>query len=171
MNEANPSWPSMVPTSGDELANFLDLPDLDIDFSNFDDNAAVSDLIQDDQSTLKSRYSQPALYGGDGGFREESLQKSASATDMHMLKGRLTGLQVQPGQLSQAEQNAYMGQQSMQFHSQGRIPPTPVSLDLHGNRSHFAAMDPQQQAMYEAQMRNKQQEQVSVASTATKSIY
>ena len=159
----------MVPSSGDEFTSFLDLPDLDIDFANFEGHAGGAS-VQDDQSALKSRYGQGGFYAGDAGMRDDGmLPKSASATDMHMLKGRISGLHMQPGSLSQAEQHAHMGQQPMQFHNSGRIPPTPSSLDIHGSRSHFAPADPQQKAMFEAHMR-KQQEQVSGAEQPMSSV-
>ena len=157
-SKANSSWPSMVPTSGDEFASFIDLPDLDIDFSSFDNDASDSRHLEDGQSGLGSHYGQHPFFTGDAGAHEEGLiPRSASATDMNMLK-RISGLQVQPGSYPQGEHHTQFGSQAMQFHHHGVIPPTPNSLDIHGNRSHFNAIDPQQHTMYETQLRKQQQE-------------
>ena len=162
-SEGNPVWPTTVPTSSEDFANFLDLPDLELDFSQFDPNATSGgESIQDDQAVIKGPYGQP-YYAGDGGMREDNLmQKSASASDINMLKGRISGLQVHPGNHPGNDQHAFAAQHQMQFHNQGRIPPTPTSIELHGNRHPYPAIDSQQQAMYEAQLRKQQQDQVSV---------
>ena len=159
-DEASPSWPSLVSTSGDEFANFLDLPDLDIDFTTFDDNTGA-DSVQEDQFAPRSRYGQGGFYAGDAGMSDDTmLPKSASATDMHALKGQISGLQAQAGSHT-SQRQGQMGQQPMPYHSAGRIPPTPSSLEMRGNHNQFIPTDPQQQAIYEAHMR-KQQEQVSL---------
>ena len=152
----------MVPSSGDEFASFIDLPDLDIDFTNIDGSVASGDNVEDSQPALKSRYIGHDFYSGDGVVRGDGiLPKSASATDMNMLK-RISGLQVQPGSYPQAEHHTQVAPQHVHFHNQGVIPPTPTSLDLHGNRSHFTTIDPHHHAMYEAQLRKQQQEVSSI---------
>ena len=168
-NEANSSWPSMVPSSGDEFASFIDLPDLDIDSSNLDNGASAGEHVEDGQSELRNHYGQHTFFGGDVGAHEEGMiPRSASATDINMLK-RISGLQVQPGSYPQAEHHTQFGSQAMQFHHQGVIPPTPTSLDIHGNRSHFNTIDAQQQTMYDAQLR-KQQQEVSTTSALSGTI-
>lgn len=161
-NETNSPWPSVVPNSGDDF-NFLEFNDLDIDFSAaFGETPTGGDNVQqDDQAALKVQYGGPAFYGNDMPMRNDGSLAKASATDVNMLKGRISGLQVQPGSHPQTESRSYGAQQPLHYHAQGRIPPTPTSLDLHGTRSHFNVVDPHQQALFETHMR-KQQDQVSV---------
>ena len=163
-NEGHSTWPAAVTNTEDDFANFLDFPELEIDFSNLDANVVGVKNIQDDQGPLKNHhYSHTGYYAGDGGMREDALlPKSASATDMNTLKGRISGLQMQSGSLPSAEQHGYLGQHALQFQSQGRIPPTPTSLDIHGNRHHYSFADPQQQMLFEAQMQKQSQDQVSL---------
>ena len=159
----------MVPNSGDEFASFIDLPDLDIDFSNLNNGASDGGHLEDGQSELGSHYGQHPFFAGDAGAHEEGMiPRSASATDMNMLK-RISGLQVQPGSYPQGEHHTQFGSQTMPFHHQGIIPPTPTSLDIHGNRSHFHAIDPQQHTMYDAQLR-KQQQEVSATTTILETL-
>ena len=149
----------MVPNLGDEFA-FLEFNDLDIDFSAFEGNTTSGENAQQDDRALKAVYGEPAYYGNSASIRNDgSLPKSSSAADINMLKGQISGLQVQPSSHPHGEVQAYGAQQPLHYQAQGRIPPTPTSIDIRGNRQQFNMVDPQQQAMFEAHMR-KQQDQV-----------
>ena len=146
-SDPSSAWPSAAATATDDLANFFEFNDIDLDFQAFEDQTSAQ-TSQDvsAQNGAKQGYDTTEYYDQ---MRHASIPKTGSTGD---LRGRMTGLQMRTN--NHPMQHGYP--QSIQY--QSRIPPTPSSSELHGTHPHLL-VDSQQAAMYEAHMR-KQQEQV-----------
>jgi hypothetical protein len=148
-NECNSQWTSGVSTSADDFT-FLEFDNIDIDLlPQFDGNASTTEPSHQEQGTaLKGGYPNADYYSGTQSQQDASLYKNDT---LNMLKGRMNGLQVQPGGGSSSHEHSYVS-----HYGQGKPPPTPNSIEMQGNRQQFNTVDAQQ-AIYKSHMQSQQE--------------
>jgi len=183
MMDSSAVWNGQDPTlsgsSQDDFQQFLDMSlgeSLQFDFQDFNSHQAQTQLIQqEDGETMDTDMENGgALAGQDTTMQEHmpSMTTSASHPTLHAavlahahssneslseLDAQIQYLQNQRHQ----QQQRQIQEQQRNFYSQSRmIPPTPNSIEMHGNHTQFYPQsDPQQQAMYERiRMQVKEQE-------------
>lgn len=160
----------MVSGPDDDFANFLEFGDLQLNFPAFDQEA--QDGRSGQQSSLDgldtnidNGVGMMAMKGGEMPLQIDpsltSMQTSASdLQDLHGSSESLMDMNMQ-AQLFHQQQMHYHQQRLIEghYHRQGMVPPTPNSLEMHGQPRSWPQLDPQSRAMYEHYAR-KQQDQV-----------
>jgi hypothetical protein len=97
------------------------------------------------------------------------MQMQTSMPGLQVLHGSadsLLDLNMQAQLFHQQQLQYHQQQRRMQglYHRQGMIPPTPTSLEIHGQPRSYPQMDPQARAMYE-HYTQKQQDGVSASTS------
>ena len=160
-----PQWSPMVSGPEDDFASFLDFGDLN--FPTFSDGSA-------------SGTPQPSGSSGDAGAMDMPMENTGATAagmishpgiEQTPLDNSMDGFQDHfPGlnspvpfmtsQQDQQQQARLQMQQQSRYYGHNAVPPTPNSLEMHGNHSeYYNTADRQQQLMYE-HYRRHQHEQV-----------
>lgn len=177
-------WSGQDPTlsiaSQDDFQQFLDMnlgESLQFDFQDFDpQQPQTSQLIhQEDGEGMGTRMENGRILAGQDTTMQEHMPAMTTATahptmhtatlaHAHSLNDNLADLDAQIQYLQhqrQQQQQRQIQEQQRNFYTQDRmIPPTPNSIEMHGNDTQFyPRSDSQQQAIYESyRMQIKDQE-------------
>ena len=171
MNQsATTTWSSMGPGPEDEFASFLEFGDLQLSFPTFDTEQHAVEGAQ--EGPIPGLDTNMETEVGIMGIKEGEIQQQIdpnlaamqlSPQDLRDLNGSSESsmnLSIQ-AQIFHQQQLNYHQQRLMQghYHSQGMIPPTPNSLEMHGQPRSYPQVEPQARAIYDHYIR-KQQDQV-----------
>jgi len=177
-------WDGQDPTlsvpSQDDFQQFLDMnlgESLQFDFENFDSQQAQTTPLmhQENGDGLDTRMENGRALAGQDTTMHEHMPAMTTATThptihaaalahAHPSNENLADLDAQIQYLQrqrQQQQQRQIQEQQRNFYSQNRIiPPTPNSMEMHGNNGPFYPQsDPQQQVIYERyRMQVKDQE-------------
>lgn len=155
----------------EDFANFLEFGDLQLNFPAFDPHEQDGgDEHQSRNHGLDATMEAEMGMMGMKGDMQQQVDPNLMPmqTSMAELQQALNGsteslfdMNMQ-AQLFHQQQLHYHQQRRMQglYHRQGVVPPTPTSLELHGQPRSYPHMDPQARAMYEHYAR-KQHDHVS----------
>jgi hypothetical protein len=184
MMDSSTVWNGQDPTlsvpSQDDFQQFLDMnlgESLHFDFQDFDpQQPQTTQLVhQEDGEGMDTRMDNGRVLAGQDTTMQEHMPAMTTATThptmhaaalahSHPLNENLADLdaQIQYLQLQrQQQQQRQIQEQQRNFYTQnGMIPPTPNSMEMHGNNAQFYPQsDPQQQSSYERyRMQVKDQE-------------
>ncbi|MCJ1389284.1 hypothetical protein MMC18_002140 [Xylographa bjoerkii] len=161
MNQsATTTWSPMVSGTEDDFANFLEFGDLQLSFPAFDGEQHAVGPGQ--QGSIAGLDTDMANEVGILGMKEGEIQQQLdsnlaamqpSAQDLRDLNGSsesVMDLSIE-AQIFHQQQLNYHQQRLIQghYHRQGMVPPTPNSLEMHGQPRSYPQMDPQARVMYE----------------------
>jgi len=168
MNQSSTTtWSPMVSGPEEDFANFLEFGDLQLSFPAFDPH------VQDGGEEQQGRHhgleptidADMSMMGMKGDMQQQiDPDLMPMQTSMAELQQALNGsteslldLNMQ-AQLFHQQQLQYYQQRRMQglYHRQGVVPPTPNSLEMHGQPRSYPQMDPQARAMYDHYSRKPQ---------------
>jgi hypothetical protein len=185
MMDSSAVWNGQDPTlsvpSQDDFQQFLDMnlgESLQFDFQDFDpqQQPQTTQLIsQEDGEGMDPRMDNGRVLAGQDTIMQEHMPAmttatthstihAAALTQSHSSSENLADLDAQIQYLQhqrQQQQQRQIQEQQRNFYAQSRmIPPTPNSIEMHGNNAQFYPQsDPQQQAMFERyRMQIKDQE-------------
>ena len=155
----------MVSGPEEDFANFLEFSDLQLTFPTFDINGHNGGDVQQESAggldTTMENETELMDYK-EGQIDQQMDQDVAFSPGVHGINGStesLLDLIVQP-QLFHQQQRQHQQPQMRNQYPQGRVPPTPNSIEMHGGHArYYPQVDPQAQAMYDRYTRN-QKEQV-----------
>jgi hypothetical protein len=171
MDSSN-AWNNLDPTlsvaSHDDFQQFLDMginnlgDSLQFDFPDFHGQQSQAGQLmqQDERERMESRMDgSHGAMGHDTPMQEHMPPMTSagshptipsSASNGHSSSGSIGEIDAQIQYLQQQRQQRQMQEQQKYYTRNGMIPPTPNSVEMHGNNAHFYPhSDPQQQAMYE----------------------
>ena len=155
----------MVSGPEEDFSNFLEFGDLQLAFPGFDGAPQNCAEAREDGGAMDTSTENPA---GMMGLENEQMQQPLEQpTTMATINGFHASAQPFPDMGMQAEfleqqpQPHYV-MQGQQYHGQHIVPPTPRSIEMHGDPTRYSQqpVDSQAQAMYE-HYRRKQKDQVS----------
>ncbi|MCJ1402756.1 hypothetical protein MMC11_005977 [Xylographa trunciseda] len=161
----------MVSGPEDDFANFLEFGDLQLNFPTFDaEEHAVADGQQGPVAGLDTTMeTEVGMLGMKEGDTQQQIEPDLAAMqpspqdlrDLRDLNGSSESLmdlslQAQIFQINYHQQLLIQGH----YHGQGMVPPTPNSLEMHGQPRSYPQMDPQARAMYEHYTRKQQDHMV-----------
>ena len=155
----------MVSGPEDDFANFLEFGDLQLNFPTFDAEQHVGGGQQDPIPGLDTNMENEVGMIGmkDGDIAQQidpsltAMQASPQLQDLNGSSESLMDLSIQ-AQIFHQQQLNYHQQRLLQghYHRQGLIPPTPNSLEIHGQPRSYPQLDPHARAMYEHYARKQQ---------------
>lgn len=165
------TWSPMVSGPEEDFANFLEFGDLQLNFPAFDAHVQDGGEEQQNQShelDAATMEAEMGMMGMKGDMQQQVdpnlMPMPTSMAELQALDGSTDSLldMNMQAQLFHQQQLQYHQQRRMQglYHRQGVVPPTPTSLEMHGQPRSYPQMDPQARAMYEHYSR-KQQDHVS----------
>ncbi|MCJ1378203.1 hypothetical protein MMC17_001299 [Xylographa soralifera] len=157
----------MVSGPEDDFASFLEFGDLQLNFPAFDAEQHTGEGPQ--ESPIPGLDTNMETEAGMLGIKEGEIQQQIdpnlaaiqlSPQDLRELNGLSESsmdLSIQ-AQIFHQQQLDYHQQRLIQghYHRQGMVPPTPNSLEMHGQPRSNPQMDPQARAMYEHYVRKQQ---------------
>ena len=159
MNQSTTTtWSPMIAGPDEDFANFLEFSDLQLNFPAFDTEAqdATTDQIPNHglDTTMETG---GGMVGMKGDIQHQidpnllPMQASMAETrSLHSSTDALLDMNMQ-AQIFHHQQLQYHQQRRVQnlYHTQGMVPPTPSSLEIHGQPRSYPQMDPHARAMYE----------------------
>ena len=158
-------WSPMVSAPEDEFANFLDFSDLN--FQNFDATSQADGGLRQDAAGAMDT----SLEGAAGllGLQSGHMPQLGHSNQipMNTYQDPFPDMSMEAELFSQQRQRqAPMQMQSQHYHHPNMVPPTPQSMEMHGNQIQYfqPQMDPQQQQMFEQHYRRHQKNQVRARS-------
>ncbi|MCJ1409157.1 hypothetical protein MMC19_003235 [Ptychographa xylographoides] len=174
MNQASTTttWSPMVSAPEDDFSSFLDFNDLQLNFSTFDGASPEGEsgrqgLGHGIDAEMENGVGMMVMKDGDLQQQiDPSLASMPTALpepqDVHSSSESLLDMNMQV-QLFHQQQLHYHQQLRMEalYHQRpGMVPPTPTSLEIHGQPRSYPQMDPTQRAMYEHYARKQQNHMV-----------
>ena len=157
----------MVSGPEDDFASFLEFGDLQLNFPTFDEEQHVAAGGQEGpiaglETTMET---EAGMVGMKDGEIQHQIDPNLatmrlSPQDQRELNGTPESsmdLSIQ-AQIFHQQQLNYHQQRLIQghYHRQGMVPPTPNSLEMHGQPRSYQQMDPHARAMYEHYARKQQ---------------
>ncbi|MCJ1283708.1 hypothetical protein MMC26_003039 [Xylographa opegraphella] len=172
MNQsATTTWSPMVSGPEDDFASFLEFGDLQLNFPTFDEEQQTvaggqAGPIPGLNTTMATEVGMVAMKEGE---IQQQIDPNLAAMrlspqdlrELHGASESSMDLSIQAQMFHQQQLN-YHQQRLMQghYHRQGMVPPTPNSLEMHGQPRSYPQMDPQARAMYEHYARKQQDHMV-----------
>lgn len=180
--DSSSAWNNLDPTlsvsSHDDFQQFLDMginnlgDSLQFDFPDFHSQHGQAGQLmqQDERERMESRMEGSHGQMGHDTTMQEHIPAMTSTASHPSIPGPTSNgrpssgsigeIDAQIQYLQQQRQQRQMQEQQKYYARNGMIPPTPNSVEMHGNNGQFyAPSDAQQQAMYERfQMQVKDQE-------------
>lgn len=158
------SWSPMVSAPEEDFASFLEFGDLQLQFPNFD--GVVQDgreLQQEPAGTMDTSM------GDEQGLMRQEMSQGNSMQAMNGFHGSTDSyhdMNMQPDLYSPNQQQQMHIHAPHQYHGQNMIPPTPNSIEMHGDHTRYyrSSGEHQSQAVYERFGRNPQKDQVRIPS-------
>ncbi|MCJ1438765.1 hypothetical protein MMC27_008155 [Xylographa pallens] len=155
----------------DDFASFLEFGDLQLNFPTFDTEQHAVEGGQ--EGPIPGLDTNMETEVGIMGMKEGEIQQQIdpnlaamqlSPQDLRDLNGSSESsmdLSIQ-AQIFHQQQLNYHQQRLIQghYHSQGMVPPTPNSLEMHGQPRSYPQLDPQARAMYDHYARKQQDHMV-----------
>ncbi len=160
-------WSPMVSGPEEEFANFLEFGDLQLGFPSFEGSMQDGGQLQHEPvGTMDTSMGEEAgvMQLEDGHMQQEMNQRNPIRI-MNGFQGSNDSfheINMQP-ELFNPHQQQSMRVHGLQYHGQNMIPPTPNSIEMHGDHTRYyrSSGDHQTQALYERFGRNPQKDQVS----------
>lgn len=163
------TWSPMVSAPEEDFASFLEFGDLQLQFPSFD--GVVQDgreLQQEPTGTMDtSMGNEQGLMRLEDGHMQQDLNQGSSMQTMNDFQGSTDSYHdlsmhsdlYTPNQRQQLHIHA-----PHHYHGQNMIPPTPNSIEMHGDHTRYyrPSGDHQAQAVYEHFGRNSQKDQVRI---------
>ena len=156
----------MVSGPEEDFSTFLEFGDLQLTFPGFDGAPQNRAEVQEDAGAMDtSTENHAGMMGLENGQMQQHLERPTTMATMngfHASAQPFPDMGLQTEFLEQQPQPHY-AMQGQQYHGQHVVPPTPRSIEMHGDQAPYnqQPVDPQAQAMYE-HYRRKQKHQVSV---------
>ena len=153
----------MVSGPEEDFSTFLEFGDLQLTFPGFDGGSQNRGEVQEDAGAMDTATENSAVMMGlDDGRMQQHLEQPTSMATMNGFNAAQTfpDMGMQAEFLDQHSQ-PHFSMQGQQYHGQHIVPPTPRSIEIHGDQARYShqPVDPQAQAMYE-HYRRKQKDQV-----------
>ncbi len=153
----------MVSGPEEDFSTFLEFGDLQLTFPDFDGGPQNRGEVQEDAGAMDTSTEDSAVMIALGDGRMQ--QHLAQPTSMPAMNGfhaaqSFPDMGMQTEFLDQRSQS-HFSMQGQQYHGQLIVPPTPRSIEMHGDQARYSQqpVDLQAQAMYE-HYRRKQKDQV-----------
>ena len=155
----------MVSGPEEDFSTFLEFGDLQLTFPGFDGGPQTGGEVQDDAGAMDTSTENTA---GMMGMEDRRMQQHlGQPTSMPSMNGFHAPVQPFPDMDMQTEfldqqSQPHFPMQGQQYHGQHIVPPTPRSMEMHGDQLRYnqQPVDAQAQAMYE-HYRRRQKDQVS----------
>lgn len=163
------SWSPMVSAPEEDFASFLEFGDLQLQFPNFDNVVPDGrELQQEPAGTMDTSMGdeQGLMRLEDGHMRQEMSQGNSmqAMNGFHGSTDSYHDMNMQPDLYSPNQQQQMHIQTPHQYHGQNMIPPTPNSIEMHGDHTRYyrSSGEHPTQAVYERFGRNSQKDQVRI---------
>lgn len=163
------SWSPMVSAPEEDFASFLEFGDLQLQFPNFDGVVQnVRELQQEHTGTMDtSMGNEQALMRLEDGNMQQNMDQGNSMQTMNAFQGSTDSfhnLNIHSDLYAPNQQQQMHIHVPHQYHGQNMIPPTPNSVEMHGDHTRYyrPSGDHQTQAVYERFGRNPQKDQVRI---------
>ncbi len=157
----------MVSGPEEDFSSFLEFGDLQLTFPGFDGGPQSRGGAQDNAGAMDTTTENAAgMMVIEDGHMQQHLEQPTSMPSMNGFHGSTQPFPDMSMQTEFLEQSQpHFSMQGQQYHSQHIVPPTPNSIEMHGDRARYSQqpLDPQAQAMYE-HYRRKQKDQVRLFS-------
>lgn len=163
------SWSPMVSAPEEDFASFLEFEDLQLQFPNFD--GVVQDgreLQQEPTETMDTPMgNEQGLMRLEDGNMPQDMDQGNSMQNMNGFQGSTSSyhnLNIHSDLYTPIHQQQMHIHAPRQYHGQNMIPPTPNSIEMHGDHTQYyrPSGDHQAQAVYESFGRNPQKDQVRI---------
>lgn len=166
------SWSPMVSAPPEEdFASFLEFGDLQLQFPNFDGVVQDGRELQQQESTGTMDTSMGNEEGlmqlEDGNMQQQNMDQGNPMQTMNRFQASTDSfhnLNIHSDLYAPNQQQQMHIRAPHQYHGQNMIPPTPNSVEMHGDQTRYYRPlgDHQTQAVYESFGRNPQKDQVRI---------
>lgn len=164
------SWSPMVSAPEEDFASFLEFGDLQLQFPNFDGVVVQngSELQQEPTGSMDtSMGNEQGLMRLEDGNMQQNMDQGNSMQTMNPFQGSTDSfhnLNIHSDLYAPNQQQQMHIHVPHQYHGQNMIPPTPNSVEMHGDHTRYyrPSGDHQTQAVYERFGRNPQKDQVRI---------
>ena len=166
MNQISAStWSPMVSGPEEDFSNFLEFGDLQLAFPGFDAETQDRGEVQEGAGAMDTSAENAAVMMGiEEGHIQQHLEQPTSMPSINGFPGSTQPFPIMSMQTEFLDQQPHFPMQGQQYHNQHIVPPTPNSIEMHGDRARYnqPPIDPQAQAIYE-HYRRKQKDQVRLS--------
>ena len=154
----------MVSGPEEDFSTFLEFGDLQFTFPGFDGTPQNRAEVQENAGAMDTSAENPAgMMGLENGQMQQHLEQPSTMATMNGFHASVqsfpdVGMQTE---FLEQQQPPHYAMQGQHYHGQHIVPPTPRSIEMHGDQVRYnqQSVDSQAQAMYE-HYRRKQKDQV-----------